>query len=187
MRPSALRCAGSKLWTPIDSRLTPAARKSANFCASKVPGLASSVISASGASGSLARIADSSSSSARADSREGVPPPKKTVYIGLPQTCGSASSRSAISDATYSRSGISPFVSWELKSQYGHLRTHHGIWTYSDRGGSAASVTIPAGLVNCWICMRATSRDESEFYYNLSAIQVSFAGQRTDESPPGRL
>ncbi len=23
----------------------------------------------------------------------------------------------------------------ELKSQYGHLRTHHGKWTYSDSGG----------------------------------------------------
>ncbi len=57
MRPSACRCCGSKLWIPIESRLTPSARKSANFCASNVPGLASSVISASGDSGRRARIA----------------------------------------------------------------------------------------------------------------------------------
>lgn len=30
---------------------------------------------------------------------------------------------------------MSPRDSWELKSQYGHLRTHHGMWIYSDNGG----------------------------------------------------
>ena len=29
--------------------------------------------------------------------------------------------------------------SCELKSQYGHLRTHHGMWTYSDSGGGRAA------------------------------------------------
>ncbi len=33
----------------------------------------------------------------------------------------------------------SPRASCELKSQYGHLRTHHGMWTYSASGGSAAN------------------------------------------------
>ena len=34
-------------------------------------------------------------------------------------------------------SGTSPRASCELKSQYGHLRTHHGMCTYSASGGSA--------------------------------------------------
>ncbi len=47
-RPSARSCAGSKLCTPSDRRLTPAAKNPANFCRSNVPGFASSVISAPG-------------------------------------------------------------------------------------------------------------------------------------------
>ena len=37
--------------------------------------------------------------------------------------------------------------SCELKSQYGHLRTHHGKWTYSDSGGNAGSDSVP-GRIN---------------------------------------
>src|SRR5258706_9110805 len=33
----------------------------------------------------------------------------------------------------------------ELKSQYGHLRTHHGMWMYSDSGGSDAAFPSPSG------------------------------------------
>jgi hypothetical protein len=44
-RPSAFRCASSKLCTPTDRRVTPAARKARKRSRSKVPGLASSVIS----------------------------------------------------------------------------------------------------------------------------------------------
>ena len=66
---------------------------------------------------------------AAGDSRLGVPPPKKTLTTGRPQISGKADCRSAISAATYSASGIVPLASCELKSQYGHLRTHHGTWT----------------------------------------------------------
>ena len=33
----------------------------------------------------------------------------------------------------------------ELKSQYGHLRTHQGKWTYSESGGNAVNTGAPAG------------------------------------------
>ncbi|CSC69090.1 Uncharacterised protein [Vibrio cholerae] len=36
-------------------------------------------------------------------------------------------SRSSSSASKYSCSGISPFCACELKSQYGHFCTHHGI------------------------------------------------------------
>jgi len=58
--------------------------------------------------------------------------------IVRPQTDGSADSRSAISASTYASSGKASRApgtfssgrhSCELKSQYGHLRTHHGICT----------------------------------------------------------
>ena len=111
---------------PIDRRFTPAARKSRNFSASNVPGFASSVISASAASGSRARNAASRRSIAAAENRLGVPPPKKIEYTRRPQTGGSASSRSAMSASTYASSGQRFAGSCELKSQYGHLRTHHG-------------------------------------------------------------
>src|SRR5512147_975575 len=40
-----------------------------------------------------------------------------------------------------------PRASWELKSQYGHLRTHHGKWMYSDSGSGATmpEAARPAG------------------------------------------
>ena len=137
-RPSAASLAASKLCTPSDSRLTPAAKKPANFARSKVPGLASSVISASGDSGSRARMPASSRSIDAAENRLGVPPPKNTVPTLRPHTDGSENSRSASSASTYASSGKSPRASCELKSQYGHLRMHQGTCTYSDSGGSAA-------------------------------------------------
>jgi hypothetical protein len=51
---------GLKLWMPSDRRLTPAARKAANFAGFDVPGLASRVISAPGSSGRRLRRAASS-------------------------------------------------------------------------------------------------------------------------------
>ncbi len=50
MRPSACRCASLKLCMPTDKRVTPAARKARKRSRSKVPGLASSVISPSASS-----------------------------------------------------------------------------------------------------------------------------------------
>ena len=75
--PECLRNSGSKLCTPNDRRLMPAALKSVNLSCSKVPGLASSVISASGDSGTRARTAARMRSMASAENRLGVPPPKK--------------------------------------------------------------------------------------------------------------
>ena len=83
-RPRALRNRASKLCTPNESRLIPAPLKSENFRCSNVPGLASSVISASGASGTRARTAARMRSIALAENRLGVPPPKKTVSTRRP-------------------------------------------------------------------------------------------------------
>ena len=68
-----------KLWMPIDRRLMPLSRYDLNFSASKVPGLASIVISQSPSSGSSVRTSDISRSSPLADIRLGVPPPMKIV------------------------------------------------------------------------------------------------------------
>ncbi len=116
-RPSASSWWGAKLWTPSDSRLMPADRKSANFCRSKVPGLASSVTSAPGVSGRRARTPARRRSIAAAENRLGVPPPTKRETILRFQIDGSANSRSAKSASTYCASGTSPRASCELKSQ----------------------------------------------------------------------
>src|SRR6218665_1987648 len=50
-RPRAARCRSAKLCTPTDKRVTPAARKARKRSFSKLPGLASSVISQAGTSG----------------------------------------------------------------------------------------------------------------------------------------
>src|SRR3989344_4128931 len=55
-RPRALRCWSLKLCTPTDSRVTPAARKARKRSFSNVPGLASKVISQSGARSRRARM-----------------------------------------------------------------------------------------------------------------------------------
>ena len=75
------------------------------------------------------RMSDSNRSIERAENKLGVPPPKKMLYTRRPQTHGRACSRSATSAAQYASSGRSPDFSCELKSQYGHLRTHHGMCT----------------------------------------------------------
>ncbi len=71
-----------------------------------------------------------------------------TLTTGRPQISGSALSMSAASASRYADSGM-PLASGscELKSQYGHLRTHHGKWTYSDSGGNAGSDSVP-GRIN---------------------------------------
>ncbi len=116
-RPSARSCRGSKLWMPSESRFTPAAKKPANFCRSNVPGLASSVTSASGSSGTRARMPASRRSMAASPKRLGVPPPMNTVTTLRPQIDGSEYSRSRSSASTYASSGTSPRASCELKSQ----------------------------------------------------------------------
>ena len=72
--------------------------------------------------------------------RLGVPPPKNTLTISRPARAGAYSrrsiSRSASSAATYSRCGRPCGAVCELKSQYGHLRTHQGMCTYRASGGA---------------------------------------------------
>ena len=85
-----------------------------------------------------------------AENKLGVPPPKNTLLILRPQTLGVASSKSAIKASTYALSGISPFLwrlSCELKSQYGHFLTHHGMWIYKESGDELVKperVLLPA-------------------------------------------
>ena len=87
------------------------------------------VISHSASSGRRARTSESSRSTPAALIRLGVPPPMNTLTMGRPQTSGKADSMSVASASRYVASGIPPGSgSWELKSQYGHLRTHHGKW-----------------------------------------------------------
>ena len=92
MRESA---ASSKLCTPMESRVTPAARKARKRSASKVPGFASSVISHSGTSGRRARTSAMSCAMASGENRLGVPPPMNTLTTRRPHTSGSEASRSA--------------------------------------------------------------------------------------------
>ena len=94
-RPMARRLSSWKLCTPMDRRVTPAARKARKRSRSKVPGLASSVISQPGTSGNRARMSASSRSMLSGENRLGVPPPMNTLITGRPQTSGSAASRSA--------------------------------------------------------------------------------------------
>ena len=56
----------------------------------------------------------------------------------------SPAQRGRASSAAISRlSGSAPLSAWELKSQYGHLRTHHGKCRYSDSGGNCFSTASP--------------------------------------------
>ena len=70
----------------MESRLTPASRKPRNFACSKVPGLASRVISASGSTVRSVRAAVRMRSMACAEKRLGVPPPTKIACTRRPHT-----------------------------------------------------------------------------------------------------
>jgi len=118
MRPSACRQLLSKLCMPIDNRFMPALLKSANLACSKVPGLASIVISIDGGNAVKARTPLSSRSIASALNKLGVPPPINTECIARPQISGISCSRSASSASMYCVSGRdSSRCWWELKSQ----------------------------------------------------------------------
>ncbi len=105
-RPSACRCASSKLWMPSDSRFTPAAKKPANFVALERPRIRFQRDFRVGQQAERARgrrtAADRSTT---AENRLGVPPPMNTVPTLRPQIDGSALSRSATSASTYASSG----------------------------------------------------------------------------------
>ena len=106
MRPSACRCASSKLCMPIDSRLTPLARNARTCRASKVPGLASSVISASGVERQRARTSDSRRSIAAAPKQAGrAAADEDGVAPCGPRSAAAPISRSARSASRYSLFG----------------------------------------------------------------------------------
>jgi len=136
MRPSARSICSLKLCAPNDSRLTPACWNPARSPRSTVPGLASIVISQSAATSNSCFAASRIRPMSAGWNRLGVPPPRKILPIGLPAARSPSSAISARSAATYrTRGALSP-ATWELKSQYGHLRTHQGRWMYSDNGGT---------------------------------------------------
>ena len=139
MRPSAASLRSSKLCTPMDRRLMPVLRKPWNLSWSNVPGLASSVISASGFSLTKARMPLSSRSMADTENTLGVPPPINMVSMPRPQKWGSSCCKSVSRAWTYASSSSVVLMVCELKSQYGHFCRHQGMWMYKDSGGSAVS------------------------------------------------
>src|SRR3990167_5603087 len=86
---------------------------------------------------------------ATALNRLGVPPPKKIKLSWRPCTWLRSASRSASRASTYSCSGSVGPAAWELKSQYGHLRTHQGIWIYKASGGRAKCVWSSLTVARC--------------------------------------
>src|SRR4029453_1899362 len=78
-RPRAASTRSSKLWAPIETLATPAPTSPAAIAASTVSGLASTVTSAPGATGSSSRSRASTRARSSAGSRVGVPPPTNTL------------------------------------------------------------------------------------------------------------
>ena len=127
-RPSNCSAAGSRLWTPIETRLTPASRNAANRPASTLVGLASRVISISSAGWKRRRASSISvgdrvrlpsgwacrrrrRSSSACGGRGARPPrPARARSAARKRACGMRSR------------------TWELKSQYGHLARQNGQW-----------------------------------------------------------
>ena len=77
----------------------------------------------------------------------GVPPPIKIECNDRWNTRGNSLRKSASRSAMYSSSGILPFCVCELKSQYGHFCTHHGICTYKLNGGSRIGSVVTVSIV----------------------------------------
>ena len=81
----------------------------------------------------------SSASIAAAENRLGVPPPMNTEHdLAAPDRRQRELEVGEQRVDVARRLRASPRASCELKSQYGHFLTHHGMCTYSDSGGSAA-------------------------------------------------
>src|ERR1700688_1881719 len=137
MRPKTSRARGANVCAPSDTRLMPASRYPANLPRSMVPGLASRVTSTSSANAIRCRNAPSRRLKSSGWNKLGVPPPKNTVSILRPLKEGSSRSKSPISASMYEVSGAADFNWCELKSQYGHLRTHQGMCTYKASEGSS--------------------------------------------------
>ena len=116
MRPRKASSAGSKLCTPMLSRLIPIRRSAVKRLMSTVPGLASLVISASGSRSKAARQASTMRASSSAGSAVGVPPPKNNVFTAGRPRAAPANLISRTRAAVYgSNSRFSP--AYVLKSQ----------------------------------------------------------------------
>ena len=88
---------------PIEMRFIPAARYCSAFASVRDSGLHSIVISAPFAIEKQLRASESSRTISSAGSREGVPPPIKTVSNSRPFISGAYSLISVISAAEYAR------------------------------------------------------------------------------------
>ena len=127
-RPRNRSAAGSSAWMPSDSRLTPAAANAAKRSASAEFGLASSVISRSGAAGHSARDALDQRRDRlgrhqrrRAAAEEDRHDLALRHQRGLPVEIGEQGARSSAPPSIRSRT-------WLLKSQYGHFDRQNGQW-----------------------------------------------------------
>ena len=126
--PERRSCRSSKLCAPRDTRLMPAARYSAKRPRSMVPGIRlERHFRVGGECRARGAPRRAPARCASAENRLGVPPPRNTLTMrraGRDRAHCNARSRSRAS--RYCASGSSPRSACELKSQYGHLRTHHG-------------------------------------------------------------
>ena len=128
-RPSACSAASSKLCTPIDSRVTPAARKARKRSRSKVPGFASSVTSRPGSSGSAgADVGRAGGRCRRREQARRAAADEDGVHAPAPDE---RQRRFEVGDqrvdvARCGGHGVAARSSCELKSQYGHFFRHHG-------------------------------------------------------------
>ncbi len=82
MRPSAASSSATKLWAPNERRFTPPASHASSRAGRTDSGLASRVNSASAAISNAARSAVITRAKCRAESADGVPPPKNTEWNG---------------------------------------------------------------------------------------------------------
>ncbi|MFN8588007.1 MAG: hypothetical protein U0704_09430 [Candidatus Eisenbacteria bacterium] len=88
MRPSCTSSAGTKLCAPSDSRFTPHARHASSSGGFTLSGFASSVTSAPSASVKRAASSSHSRRNCRAESADGVPPPKNSDVNSTPAASG---------------------------------------------------------------------------------------------------
>ena len=138
MRPSAFRCASSKLWMPIDSRFTPAARIARELSRFERAGIRfERDLGVDRERHARAHRAEQALDGRRREQARRAAAEEDRVDAAAPHQ------RQRLVEVGDQRVDVRGFgqrrrrASCELKSQYGHLRTHHGMWMYSDSGGSA--------------------------------------------------
>ena len=113
---------------PSDSRLTPAAAKPAKRSASAELGLASRVISRSGATGPVRFHASISAATVSGGISDGVPPPKKIEHDLAVRRQRGLAARDRRAARRVQRASSIRSRTWLLKSQYGHFDRQNGQW-----------------------------------------------------------